>query len=265
MRDITTEGGHLLLPPHRWTDELGPDRDSDAFHMTNIGSAPYENPFVVSIDDATERRRFDDFDLYQPRSGEPAPCIVFVHGPADGEPRPREWPVFQGYGRLAAQSGAVGAVADLDYNDWRATEGPTRSLRELVETVRRHAGVDGDRVALWAFSAGASLVSPWLSSPPEWLRCVAMSYPVIAPVHRVAASLVVTQVEYEQPEIQAAVDLLLMQAAGPLELITVAGAQHGFDFLDSRPNSADAVRRAMRTVYQQLGERLPSNHHRPAS
>lgn len=221
--------------------------------MTSSDSAPYESPFVVTVDAAVEPRRLDDFDLYAPFSVEPAPCVVFVHGPVGADkPRPRDWPVYQGYGQLAAQSGLVAVVADLDFEDWRASELPTQALRTLVERVRQHEVVDRERLALWAFSAGALLVSPWLSAPPRWLRCVALTYPVIAPIQRVDVSLVVTQVEHEQPEIQAVVDHLVMQAAGPLEVITVAGGRHGFDFLDPRAESEDAVIQALSFVQRSL-------------
>jgi hypothetical protein len=71
-------------------------------------------------------------------------------------------------------------------------------------------------------------------------------------VQRVAVSLVVTQVEHEQPEIQATVDHLVMQAAGPLEVITVAGGRHGFDFLDPGAESEDAVIQALSSVQRSL-------------
>ncbi len=143
-------------------------------------------------------------------------------------------------------------VVNLEFEDWGASELPSETLRALVERVRQHEVVDRERLALWAFSAGALLVSPWLSAPPRWLRCVALTYPVIAPVQSVAVSLVVTQVEHEQPEIQATVDHLVMQAAGPLEVITVAGGRHGFDFLDPRAESEDAVIKALSSVQRSL-------------
>jgi acetyl esterase/lipase len=49
-----------------------------------------------------------EFDLYRlARSSSPLPAVVFVHGPvpAQAPVRPRDWPVFEGYGRLAAVRG----------------------------------------------------------------------------------------------------------------------------------------------------------------
>ena len=49
-----------------------------------------------------------------------------------------------------------------------------------VEQARGFDGVDPDRVGLWFFSGGGLLVADWLAAPPSWLRCVVMTYPVLA-------------------------------------------------------------------------------------
>ncbi|HET9893893.1 MAG TPA: hypothetical protein VFQ44_03065 [Streptosporangiaceae bacterium] len=47
--------------------------------------------------------------------------------------------------------------------------------------MRADPRVDAGRVALWFFSGGGLLPADWLCAPPEWLRCVAATYPWLAP------------------------------------------------------------------------------------
>ena len=54
-------------------------------------------------------------------------------------------------------------------------------VRAAVKDTRALEGVDAQRVALWFFSGGGLLATEWLADPPPWLRCVALTYPVLAP------------------------------------------------------------------------------------
>ncbi len=57
-----------------------------------------------------------------------------------------------------------------------------QDVASAVEQARGFDGVDPDRVGLWFFSGGGLLVADWLAAPPPWLRCVAMTYPVLTPL-----------------------------------------------------------------------------------
>jgi len=49
-------------------------------------------------------------------------------------------------------------------------------------TVRRPVGdprVDGERIALWFFADCGPLSDEWLRTPPPWLRCLALTDPVL--------------------------------------------------------------------------------------
>lgn len=63
------------------------------------------NPFVLPIKPIAPERH-GHVDLYLPQAAQGSPAIVFIHGgpiPASLRPSPRGWPVYQGYGSLAAQ------------------------------------------------------------------------------------------------------------------------------------------------------------------
>lgn len=233
---------------------------------------PYLSSFVLPFDEPARERR-EHFDLYLP-GGRVAgrPAIVFLHGlyPAHWRPSAREWPTYVGYGATAAASGVVGVVADV------ALHGPADYPRAadviggIIDEVRRDVRVDSDRVALWAFSGGGLLTGRWLSGSHPWLRCVALSYPVLAPLqgwsvdpafcptetlNSGAPPIVLTRVGRERPEIAATLPPLLKRAERlgvPLEVLDVAEGQHAFDSLDHNVASQEAVRSAFLLVVERL-------------
>src|SRR5262245_18103428 len=113
---------------------------------------PHELQFVLSVPDAGAVSEHADFDLYLPRGAEgPRPVVVIVPGtsPAAYSVRPRHWPLFTGHARLLASRGMLAAIVDVKFHqpsDWAE---PAAALPGIVESVRAHAEVDADRVALW--------------------------------------------------------------------------------------------------------------------
>ncbi len=240
-----------------------------------VATPPYLQRFVLPVV-ATPRQRLDNLDVYWPdgRPAEPTPAIVFVHGgpiPADLQPRPRDWPVYVGYGSLAASSGVVGVT--LDHRLYSVADYPAAAddIAAAVERARALPGIDPDRVALWFFSGGGPLTADWLARPPVWLRCLAATYPLLAPppgwdlgarFHPVesvrtvgALPILLTRVGRERPQIAAAVEAFVAAAElhrARLTVIDVPEGQHSFDTLDHDEASRLAVRQAMDWVVTAL-------------
>ncbi|MFC4587549.1 alpha/beta hydrolase [Sphaerisporangium corydalis] len=233
----------------------------------------YLHPFVLPVDDRPIERH-GPVELYPPDAAEPRPAVVIVHGGPSPEalrPRPREWPVYRGYPLVAAARGFVGAAIDHRLYDPAGYPLAAADVAAGIEVIRADPRVDGDRVALWFFSGGAMLMADWLRTPPPWLRCVAATYPLMAPfpgwpvdprflpAEAVAGAgalpIVLSRPGLEDPAIAATVDTFVAAAtarAARLEIIDVPDGRHGFDHLDHTDQSRAAVERALTLVLAEL-------------
>ncbi|MEV3970383.1 alpha/beta hydrolase [Streptomyces sp. NPDC050698] len=231
-------------------------------------------PFPMDVPELPRDRR-GNVDLYVPEGEGPRPAVVFVHGgpvPAGARPSPREWPTLVGYARLAAAEGVVGVTLDHGLHDIADYDRAAADIAAGVERVRADSRVDADRVALWFFSGSGLLTTDWLIKPPAWLRCLAASYPVLAPLpawgmagsrfhparavdQAGALPVVLLRAGREAPEIAATVDAFVTAAAdcaARLELVDVPNGHHGFETLDAPEETVPALRRAMRSVVTHL-------------
>ena len=119
--------------------------------------------------------------------------------------------------------------------------------------------VDADQVAIWVFSGGGLLIGDWLADSPDWLRCLALTYPVLNPAAvdalRPGRPLVLTKAGLERPEFLAEVDRFETIAAErgvAVEVVDVPDGHHGFECLDYTEQSRAAVRDALDRVLGNL-------------
>lgn len=246
--------------------------------LTPANTTPFqERPFLLDVPVAA-RERVGQVDLHLPAAADgdgPRPAVLFVHGgplPRDMVPPVRDWPLYVGYARLAASEGVVGAVVAHGLHATSDYPVAAADVAEALRVLRADPRVDADRIAVWAFSGGGLLLSDHLAAPPSWLRCVAASYPVLAPLTgwigvdpRFAPAavlpkagrlpIVLTRVGLESPEIAATVAAFLTAAdecGAALELVDVPHAMHGFDVHDPTDETREAVRRALSAVLAHL-------------
>ena len=237
----------------------------------------YLRPFLLDVPERP-RERVGQVDLYLPdelSSDQAAPAVLLVPGgplPAGLRPTPRDWTAFVGYGGYLAGLGVVGAVVDHRLHEITDYGRAAEDVAAAVELLRADPRVDPDRIALWFFSGGGLLSAEWLAAPPAWLRCVALTYAMLAPLpnwgfaggrfspaQAVAAAgtlpVVLTRVELERPEITATIDEFLTAAGegkARVEVIEVPSAQHGFETLDHTEPARRAVECAVLSVLEQL-------------
>ncbi|MBO0839553.1 MAG: hypothetical protein J2O49_01885 [Sciscionella sp.] len=207
-----------------------------------------------------------EFDLYTPAEVDrPLPAVILVPGPVPADiARPRDWPVYTGYGRLLANRDVSAAVVELPYHAMSQAPVLADRLAEVIDNVRSAEHVDSARIAVWAFSGGARLMGRWLASSPAWLRCIALTYPVLGGPESVGTQaksvrpgrpIVLTRVGRELPQRQATVDEFLAVADRVglrVDRIDVPDGRHGFDLLDHTEQSRDAVLAAVDAVVGHL-------------
>jgi dienelactone hydrolase len=230
-----------------------------------------EAPFVLQVEPVTPER-IDYLDLYLPEGSQPSPAVAIVcGGPIPAElswNRPRDWPVYRGYGSLLASHGVAAAPLQLPLHEYADFPRAAEYLAKAVDTLRAHPRIDGDRIGIWLFCGGGPLISDWLRETPEWLRCLAATYPVLGsrpgkellprfePVKALAEAdrlppMVLTRAGLEDPliaETEAQFAAAAEQLGVQLELIDVPNGQHGFDFADHTEESRQAVLQALHFV-----------------
>ncbi|KQV09878.1 MULTISPECIES: alpha/beta hydrolase [unclassified Kitasatospora] len=270
--------GHwpMLSAPAELADTLLRAAAGEGHRITQAtGELPtFLRPFLLDLPERP-RERLDRVDLYLPEGDGPHPAIVFVHGgpiTAELRPTPRDWPQYVGYGRYAASHGVVGVTVDHRLYGLADFDRAAADVAAAVELVRADPRVDGDRVAVWFFSGGGLLSTDWLAAPPSWLRCLAATYPVLAPLaswgivdpHFTPTAavggagglpVVLTRVGLESPEIAATVEEFLTAAAKAgvgVEVVDVPNGHHGYEVLDHTEESVRALELAMRSVLAHL-------------
>ncbi|MBJ7902910.1 alpha/beta hydrolase [Streptomyces sp. DSM 110735] len=283
------------LPTGHWPMLSTPGQLADVLLRASAGEGhritvdtdeqpPHLRPFVLDVPERP-RERTGRVDLCLPDAppdadvdvdaDTPRPAVVFVHGgpvPAAQRPTPRDWPLYTGHARYAASQGVVGVTVDHGLHALTDYARAAADLAAAVDLVRAHPRVDADRIALWFFSGGGLLMSDWLAAPPPWLRCVAASYPVLAPLPgwnavdarfrpvtavRSAGELpvVLTRVGQEYEPIADTVAAFLSAARDADTLVVtvdVPSGQHGFDVADPTDESRRAVVSAHRQVLSLL-------------
>ncbi|MGW5124890.1 alpha/beta hydrolase [Streptomyces sp. NPDC004069] len=244
------------------------------------GEPPFLRPFLLEVPERP-RVRNGRVDLHLPEPGHahgPWPAVLFVHGgplPPDLDPAPRDSPLYLGYARYVASLGAVGAVVEHRLHGVTDYSRSADDVTEAVELLRADPRVDPERIALWFFSGAGLLAAEWIAAPPEWLRCLALTYPVLAPLPgwgavaprfsptralragaRSLPPLLLTRAGLEIPHIAATVEEFVTAAEEtkiPVEIIEVPHGVHGFEIHDPTDESREAVTLAVRTVLAHLG------------
>ncbi len=233
---------------------------------------PFLRPFVLPVV-PWQPVREGNVDWYLPSTSGPAPAVVFVHGgpvPDWLEPKPRAWPSYQAYGAWAAGAGLVGVTFDHPFSSVDAWPKAQVEIERVVEATRARPDVDPDRIVVWGFSGGGTLLGRWITRPEPWLRGVAASYPLcrpldelpVAPVTMAAAvlsagdlPLLLTRVGRERDEIAETVAEFVEaadEAGARLDVIDVPDGHHGFDQLADTEESRRAIRAAMDWVAARL-------------
>jgi acetyl esterase/lipase len=122
-------------------------------------------------------------DVYSPldvKPGERRPVLMFVHGGAGSESRPKDWGIYKGWGRLAGASGLVGVTFTHRLNFPKPllaeSGGDVAAAIDYVRANAAKLGADPDRICLAAYSAGGPLLTLAYEEKRPYIRCVVAVY-----------------------------------------------------------------------------------------
>lgn len=146
-----------------------PEMDAVTVH-SNLKYSDVDNPFLL-------------MDVYTPADysrGATLPIVMFIHGGAGAQYKPKDWGFFQSWGRLIAASGmaAVMFTHRLGYPKPCLAEAAL-DLGNALDYIRSNApsfNTDPDRIGLMAWSAGGPLLSSAMQQRPAFVRCLLAFY-----------------------------------------------------------------------------------------
>jgi len=219
-------------------------------------------------------------------AGARVPVVFFIHGgfiPKTITFLPKEWGVFQSYGRLAAASGFVGVTFNHRYWGW-TREDMERSFGDVMDAIRFvscHAEdyhADPERVALWAFSGGGPHLSLPLREKLGFVRCIVSFYAMLdlapaaksqrldpekegsagfSPITYLGREGVklppffIGRAGLDASSLNETVDRFIARALALNETIEVMNhpcGRHGFDILDDNDRSREIIARALEFI-----------------
>ncbi|HET9474404.1 MAG TPA: alpha/beta hydrolase [Steroidobacteraceae bacterium] len=118
-------------------------------------------------------------DVFSPpatRATDRHPVVMFIHGGAGSESRPKDWGLYKSWGRTVAASGFTAVTFNhrLGYPDPLLQESAT-DVAAAIDYVRAHArewNADDDRICLAAFSAGGPMLTLGFDPKRPYVRCL---------------------------------------------------------------------------------------------
>jgi len=231
-------------------------------------------------------------DVYLPpglAAGASRPAVLLLHGgvPDEVPHRPKDWGVYQSWGRLLGASGLVG----IAFNQRVSSPDPrlpqaAQDVEVMLEWLREHAEslhVDPDRICLASFSAGGPLLASFISAPRPAVRCLVAFYSYLdvrqseqhrafmkpaeldtfSPAAQLAAGaarmppmLVARGGEDDVGTVLASEDRFIAEAIrtnAPVEILNHPTAPHGFDNRLDDPRSRAIVSRSVAFMRESLG------------
>jgi acetyl esterase/lipase len=226
-------------------------------------------------------------DFYMPRDVAKAPIVIFIHGgvPPDIPVKPKDWGIYQSWGRLVAASGFIGITFNhrLGFPEPHLREAAS-DLDAIVRYVRANAPqlhADGDRICLAAFSAGGPLLSPALRDRPPYIRCIVSMYNFLditrtlehpkfetpdvlkdfSPVTHlrpdIAPMLVVRAGKDQIPKLNESIAAFVQRAVevnAPITLMIHPTAPHGFDNQTDDRRTKEIIRTVLDFMKWHLGK-----------
>jgi dienelactone hydrolase len=214
---------------------------------------------------------FDAYGSIPEKSSAPSPAVILVHGgpvPANLLTTPREWGLFDSFGRLMGASGIAAIVFNHRFFGYDKAPQALGDIQDLVAHVSSNAeslGIDATRLCLWFFSGGGVFLGHFLKDSPAAIRCIVAYYAVLhAPVPQFSAAtqvaetsgrippMLVARAGLDMPQLNEGIDYFVQQALkknATLDLLNHSTGQHGFDGRDDNERTRDILRRTVEFIH----------------
>jgi acetyl esterase/lipase len=197
-------------------------------------------------------------DVYIPTDlakDERRPAVLFIHGGAGAETRPKDWGIYTSWGRLIAASGLVSVTFThrLGYPKPLLAEAAS-DVNAAIDYVRANAAslnVDKDRICLAAYSAGGPMLSLAMRDKPAHVRCLVAFYAFLdiqqSELHRT----------HETAEMVKAFSPITHLAEGAGKIAPMFIARAGLDVI---PTMNDSIDRFIREAISKNAMITVANH-----
>lgn len=192
--------------------------------------------------------------------------------------------VFVSYGELLAASGLKAVTFGHRLTAPGALPDAAADVQDLVAHVRAQAdalGIDADRLAVWVFSGGGPLLSPFLKDAPPYVRAIVSYYAIqdleglppealpgldadtrrrFSPLAQLAAStstppILVARAGRDDAVFNDTIDRFVQEALRrnvALEVMNHPSGRHAFDILDDDPRSREVIGRTIEFLKTRL-------------
>ena len=223
-----------------------------------------------------EPRQFDFYGPISEKAVHSTPCVILIHGgpvPPNLLTTPKDWGLFQSFGRLLGASGLSAIMFNHRFFGLDRMGEAMTDVQDLLGYVSAHGealNINPDRLCLWAFSGGGVFLSPFLREAPNAIRCVVAYYAALhARTPEFSAAIQISENTGRIPALliaRAGLDLALLNEGidnfvqhalkknACIDVLNHATGQHGFDGRDNNERTKDILRRTLEFIHAHLPE-----------
>lgn len=226
--------------------------------------------------------KMDAYYPANPQNNSRLPAVIFVHGDASPSQlkNAKDWGVFVSYGQLMAASNLVGITfIHRSSENFTKMEDAAKDVDDLMTYVRNNAdslNIDKDRICMWFFSAGGTLLRTPLRDKPSFVRCLVAYYPwmgippgkaadevvkAFTPAsylnsdYRGITPMLVVRAGQDSPSVNQLTDNFVRDAqahSAPVEVINYPEGHHGFDVRDDNDKSREIIKKTIEFAQNHL-------------
>jgi dienelactone hydrolase len=205
-------------------------------------------------------------DLYLPADIQPGaklPAILFASGASET----KHWNIFKNYGEVTAAQGMIAVQFNKRYPP--TAEGVNlayEDIKDLFEHLRQNAEryqIDKDRLCLWGFSAGGTLVGAGMLGDQPYIRCLVSYYGIgqLGPRRQVTAlgdklpAILVVRAGLDNSNLNNAIDLFVQESINRnlrIDFINYPDGVHAFDIFNDNERTREIIRHTFEFIKAQM-------------